>query len=1122
MTNEQIAQSLDRLNNDGLIQNYIAQANARYILLNTAEQPDSFPQYSIGDDRLNMLALQYLNLGCSWAENERLVDAMTPLERGANILEAVHGAQTNQNRTSNYYGTIAALAYYVSFQYSKSFILIGKFESTTNIARCIRYFLLRDFHRLNETLYEIIVDPQYSDEAITGSFEEDGSLRIYEVVIAKALDGFVKYLLTGNQEVFEAARRQLRDLKEVAEIENDPGIWWVIRLLLLISDGFRDSSIWNVLSGFFDMDEPKVKQYIRALVYMQPKGIYELFITQRQSLAKVLNEDENGCIVSIPTSSGKTRIAEIAILHSIQENPDCKILYIAPFRSLAFEIENSMERIFENAGISISHLYGGSTYSRLDEMAIEEATLVIATPEKAKAILRGNSEFISQIKLAIIDEGHLLGDDKRSIVNEIFYEELRKYMGDNNGRFLVLSAVLPNAEDLAEWLTGSKEAVYREDWRPSDERLGILEWYNGAVNLNWESRDKERSSFNNKFITRQELPLRGRQRVPRYYPADKNEAVAAAAYKIRTLGPVLIYVGVRRSVFVMAKAYLKALGDGSQNHVWKHLGDWRAFELACIETYGEDNNNWLEFARKGILCHNSDLHADVRLPLERLMRSDKPLVIISTSTLGQGVNLGVSTVIFSTLSQSGAPIKPRDFWNIAGRAGRAFVDHEGKILVARETTGMSKAKRDADTAYVRKYFDKQRIDIAQSGIMLLIRELKEMAGDNEVEFDLLLTLISENRISEIGGNTQAIEEVLDWIDDTLLSLLLNHNPFGEVDISWIEEFFSCSLAAIQAARERGLTSQEVTHFLQSRIEGIIETVGNDRNRWHSIVKSGIPMKSNLMLEDRLSEILEVVGNYVESGRTVEDKIELLGVIESIISDLPVLLEDGNFFVGPQIDRIRELWLKGVSNSEIFKLEVGMETVTRLYAFSLPWVLNGIAKKMRNLDWEEEAEVVEELAVLVEAGLPSILKVKIYQAGIRSRVCAGEIGDLFNDDDHERSISGFRRELIENRDYYKDLVSDVAGEWLDLLSRNADRRRIKVRKVGPFNFGNVHKQTTTLLAKSINGKQFLMSSDLKFIWDGKGDVDFTSVNNIPGIEFRYSKRHNDWRMKNINPYVQVER
>jgi hypothetical protein len=352
--------------------------------------------------------------------------------------------------------------------------------------------------------------------------------------------------------------------------------------------------------------------------------------------------------------------------------------------------------------------------------------------------------------------------------------------------------------------------------------------------------------------------------------------------------------------------------------------------------------------------------------------------------------------------------------------------------------------------------------------------------------------------------------------------MLSHNPEGDIDISWAEEFFSRSLAAIQAARESNIDSEEVSSFLESRLRGIAEKVGDDRAKWQSIVKSGIPLNSDLIIEGRISELLTITSAYVEAERSVENRIKLLIDIEDLINDLPVLLEDGNFFNGENIDRIRELWLIGAANAEVFKLEGGTATVTKLYSFSLPWVLNGIAKKMRNLEREEEATLVEELSILVEAGLPTILKVKIYQAGIRSRVYAGEIGDLFQEQDETRSISNFRKELINNLAFYKDLVSDVAGEWLDLLSRNAERRHTKVKRVGPFTYGKVHQKTSVLLAKSIEGKQFLVSPDLKYIGKDGGNVDFTAINNIPGIEFRYSKKHEEWRMINHNPYVQVDR
>ncbi|MGF7232368.1 DEAD/DEAH box helicase [Arachidicoccus sp.] len=1124
MNNEIIQASLQRLDEDRVVQSLIAQANARYILLNTSEESRNFPPYTIQDDNLNVLAFHYLNLGCSYAENQLLGDAIAPLEKGASILEAVHAPLVNQKATSNYYGVIASMAYYVGFQYSKAFILITKFEATTVIGRMIRYFLQRNFRLLNDTIYTILLDSEHQDSYLAEQYEEDlNNNKIYESIIARALDGFVKFYESGDNDFLQEARALLINGKEIAALEGDPGIWWIVRLLLLISDGFNEASLWNVLSGYFDTEDIQVRNYIRSLVFMEPRGIYELFLTQRKSLAQVLDMNAPGCVVSIPTSSGKTRIAEIAILHGMQQNPDGKILYIAPFRSLAFEVESNLERVFEHSNIAVSHLYGGSLYSKLDELAIEEAQVIIATPEKAKAILRGNNDLANQISLTIIDEGHLLGDNKRLIMNEIFYEELRYYIEKNNGRFLLLSAVLPNADDIATWLTGTNDTVYRENWRPSDERLGILEWNNGVVNLNWESQDKERASFNRRFIVAEQLPRVKYQRknVEKYFPEDKNDAVAATAYKLRSFGPVLIFVGLKASVFVMANSYLRTLGADSANHPWKSRNDWRAFELACIEAYGE-NNGWLNFARKGILCHNADLHGDVRLPLERLMRSDRPLVIISTSTLGQGVNLGVSTVIFSTLFQSGSEITARDFWNIAGRAGRAYVDHEGKILVALDTNGMNRRRREEKQDEVRAYFDKGQIDLAQSGILSLIETLKDVAEDQDTDFDLLIQLITENRVDEIGEKAEAIEDILDWIDDTLLSLLLVNNPDGPVDVSWTENFFRRSLAAIQADKSETISAQQVAEFLTARVEGIAEKVGANRNKWFAIVQSGLPLNSDLSLEEKLPVLTGIVQAYLLNDESIATKINMLRDIEEEIRDVNVFADDRGLFTSDDIDAIRTRWLTGTPISGILSLDHALDVITKLYTFSLPWVLNGISKKLLNHEFEAEAEAVEELAILVEAGLPSIEKVKIYQAGIRSRAAANELGDLLDGDFVGRSISEYKRELVNNKDNYDCLVSASTGEWLDTLSRNAKSKKTIIKAIPNFTFDDVHERTRILVAKKINGKQYLMSPDRRVIQEDNGNIDFSEVNELPGITFIYSRKNEIWRMKNDNPYVQVNK
>lgn len=139
-------------------------------------------------------------------------------------------------------------------------------------------------------------------------------------------------------------------------------------------------------------DNSLARQYVLSLIYKQVP-VTELFLSQRAVLPQLFTTGQSGVIVSIPTSSGKTRIAEMAILNTIIGNPEGKILYIAPFRSLAYEIENSLGDLFAAAKIRVSHLYGGSLFTSLDVEEISEANIVIATPEKVKAIFRCQQDF---------------------------------------------------------------------------------------------------------------------------------------------------------------------------------------------------------------------------------------------------------------------------------------------------------------------------------------------------------------------------------------------------------------------------------------------------------------------------------------------------------------------------------------------------------------------------------------------------------------------------------------------------------------------------------------------------------------------------------------------------------
>jgi hypothetical protein len=683
--------------------------------------------------------------------------------------------------------------------------------------------------------------------------------------------------------------------------------------------------------------------------------------------------------------------------------------------------------------------------------------------------------------------------------------------------------LLPNADEMATWLTDSTENAYKDTWRPSDERFGILEWTGSAVNLNWKSGDTERATFNNNFILSEQLPLKDRQIKMRFFPSNKNEAVAATAHKLRVFGPALIFVGLKASVFVMAEAYLKCLGNAPEDFSWKNPYDWKAFELACKEIYG-DNNNWLLYARKGILCHNADLHSDVRLPLERLMRSDRPLVIIATSTLGQGVNLGISSIIFSTLYQGGELIKLKDFWNIAGRAGRAFIDHEGKILVAldisQNTTRREKLNIRSTRRTIDDYFNKSKITPAISGILILLRELKKFALGQNISFDLLIQLISENKTQEIGEEANKVEEYLDWIDDSLLALhSANHETSNLIDYTWVEEFFRKSLACIQAANETEINSEEVIQLIKSRIKGILLKVGTDEDKWQSIIKSGIPLNSSLYIEERLPLIIEALGQYLISEKDFENKIHLLKTIEEIIIDIPIFRQEGLQINTEDLEIIRDIWFRGKPLSDLNDDKNAIAIVNKFYTFILPWLLNAIAKKLTNIQLENEADILEELSVLVELGLPNIKSVKIYQAGIRSRSVAQEISNLFEELWADRTIKEFKNELLKYKEKYKQGVSDLASEWIELFSIMARDRKFYIEPIKSFNFPDGRKPSEILIAREINGKQYLLSPDLKYAEDISGSkINFESVNKVNGIYFKFNPDNNGWEMQIDNPYI----
>src|SRR5690606_19577001 len=126
---------------------------------------------------------------------------------------------------------------------------------------------------------------------------------------------------------------------------------------------------------------------------------------------------DDDLVVALPTSAGKTRVAEICALMSLSAGR--RVLIVTPLRALSAQTERSFRRTFGPLGFSVSSLYGASGVMPGDEDALRMREIVIATPEKLDFALRNDRALIDDVGLIVLDEGHLNGPSERELRYEV-------------------------------------------------------------------------------------------------------------------------------------------------------------------------------------------------------------------------------------------------------------------------------------------------------------------------------------------------------------------------------------------------------------------------------------------------------------------------------------------------------------------------------------------------------------------------------------------------------------------------------------------------------------------------------------------------------------------------------
>ena len=1062
--------ALEILNNHHThgISNLFAQSNASHVLYEVGEDKANFPQFDAAlVDKVTISAYSILAAGVSLFEettsvNATSADAIFALEEAAILLHNVHSPHALESESSKFHMLVASMAFYAAGQYSRSFVTLKRIESQFILPKIIASFIRKQFDEL------IHQTNPYTLADLSSYTDSDGICEhAVTTAISRSLALTIEFLASGEFKNIENAMSALDIGQQIAKDYESPSLWWITRLLKLMIGGMRDASLWKILPPYFPDDPILLNHYTRLMAFGKPP-ITELWTSQKEAIPFALNPENRGAIINLRTSSGKTRVAELAILQALMTDPTAKVLYLAPFRSLALEIEQSLGKVFNWCGHKVSHLYGGFRLSTADRQLAEESKITIATPEKARAILRSSPELLNEVKLIVVDEGHLIGADVRLIRNELFIDQLRYIANSIGCRILLLSAVLPNPEDLSGWLTGEPTNIGKSNWKPSAERFGILRWRGNHVRIDWRG---DFESYNPKFVKSKPLGF-GKRRNP--FPNNKNEAVAATAVRLANVGPVMIFSARANSVPGLAKAVLLALGEKPTRHPWPD-SSWNMFSATCEEELPTDS---IEFkaAQYGVICHSNRLPPQVRLATEHLMRSNAPKIIIATTTLAQGVNIGISSVIVSTPYISREPINHRDFWNICGRAGRAFVDGEGKVLYAIDDT-RSRWHVNKDKGLAKIYFESASSDPVDSGLLYALHSIKDVAQRTGIDFEQLMTMVAENDFSALGENERWAEYVLDLIDDGLLALNEDEvvNPEGASPEEWVDDVFRGSLAAIQAGGDRfNLTSEEFIKLITARTVGVVGKLPNPVER-KAYVATGLPLTAARCIYRDSDLFVAESQKLIDNDLSTPSIIEFLQWIEewaranasSIVDALP----DNTL-----MDLIRTHWIEGdPMRTIIAKTDKATSVCKDIYGFQFPWLIHAVSQQLIKMDYEELSEAMSSVALCVELGLPNELAAWVFMSGVRSRSASTEISKCSVS--LGTSLSVVRRNL-RDPEILRDMISRVSSTakvWLDLQLSEFESEKAELPTFPIFKAEKLDG-IDTIVARSNAGSTYLCSVD----------------------------------------------
>lgn len=942
----------------------------------------------------------------------------------------------------------AAFCYYISGYYVHAQALsnINNLVDANKVQKWIFWFMAKRFTDLKAEALDVVTEVGSQDASIRDEIDArnlDRFAVVNRIVVVKIAESFldiISFIETGENNKYYCAIDTLSKCQKLLFKAREWKIWWWIESLKMISQEFIENSLWHALQPM--RGNPTSSDIVHKYISANYKelNIVEFWRTQIECLPKINDPERCSFCITVPTSAGKTKSAELAILRFVldyENEPNAKCVYIAPLRALCEEVEQTLAKVFRQDGKSkVSKFYGGHEIDIFDEHLWSQTRILVVTPEKLDGMLRQYPELKDQIKLVIADEGHLIGDKDRLtyrfLLERLIYLFRKKNATESRKpRIILMSGVLPNVEGFADLISGSGENVVDIRWRPTDEPR-FLKW-------TWNGQEWEGQEFHEKTQKWESSTPPIPEKLSNCNSQDKfaDQVVKTAVSRSRS-ATVMIFSANRESI---EKSEFVTLLTCVARH--SPYGTVETTNPAFKVKYPDE----ALLLESSIAVHHRIVPSEIRREVETRLRKNKIRLLFASPTLVQGVNFPFDVVLIYNLyhyKNRRQLISNSMFWNIVGRVGRPIsqIKNRSDLKAPEVVFVVDQSDRQSNKASYDLVRNRGRYWV-ESPFLDFLKEVKQKAQSLKIPY-LISELAEKPKLKDVIGESASnkwsrnekmtLEQCLIDLDKHLISIM-NENDIDTISESTQQVVQELVNLFVKASVIREEEIDFIGEVVLARLKFIIKHIPITQRRQEYLL--GLPYEDCEAIKKNVEDLLVwyrgcigLFSNNRQSG--IDNLIRLMSFVTTLSicrkrgkrpaqkSKQPFLMEIDDNSVLEQ-KRVFTDWLNGVESDDSL-FTYGDSKKYRELERNLPWGISAIVRYLNDVVKEKSETVLQDLTYLtsfVKYGASSKIACHLIRYNIPRKVAIA-IADLYRDkllrmgsDEMEFSFSNDSLEAIKS-------------------------------------------------------------------------------------------------------------